>query len=280
MVKISLYHFAAIIFTAFALNNAFAEEQVKDNKTEKSSNEDFSGLNLMYQTPVKDSRLEVANIHPEKLHTMTLASAEKGNGWNVKPIVSSDGKNLGAQLAFRYTGGGLKEFFWGVTRPVHLYNHNRKGKVEILPFYSHPIKAGGALSPLNPHAWKLNPSLTAGAFAADIAFAATIYALNHNGESSDSYNPIEDGIIVGKSSSGDTIYQNPETGEFTDSTGNKGFTIIGGGHTYVPKTGGGTGPDTGTIDPSLSSGHGDSGSDGNSGGDDSGGSGGDPDGPV
>ena len=187
----------------------YAEEPAKEvasTKTVVENVSQFDLMNMYASSNIKDPRLDVSNVDLTGLE-MQIASATEKDGWNVRPTISPDGKNIGAQVTFRYTGGGVKEFLWGLSRPVHLYNHNEEGKVEVLPFYTHPIKAGGALSPLNPKAWKENPTLTGGALAADLTIAAVAYALSQSGDSSDNINYARD-------SSGNIIYHtDPVTGE-------------------------------------------------------------------
>ena len=83
-----------------------------------------------------------------------------------------------------YTANSVTEFLWGLTRPIHLWNTLPNGRVEVLPFWTHPLKAGGFLCWINPRAWQLNPSLTAGTLVSEIAIAAA--ASSSSGGSSSS----------------------------------------------------------------------------------------------
>ncbi len=211
---------------------AYSAEPVKDVTPVKVSTEEVSGLDLMgFYDSDRDPRLDVSNMDLNGLE-LQLASAKKSeNSWKVKPTISSNG-DIGAEVAFRYTGGGMKEFLWGVSRPLHVYNHNKSGDLEILPFYTHPIKAGGALSPLNPRAWNENPSLTGGALAADLAIVGIAYALSQDGGSSDSAP-----IVYKVDSHGNIVYHtNPDgTKEpvvVTDNSPTTGGTYAGQGDNY------------------------------------------------
>ncbi len=216
-----------------------------------------------------DPRFDISTMNSSGLeNAVQFASAKKGNSWSVRPTVSPDCKDLGVQVAFRYTGGGAKEFLWGLSRPVHIYNTNEDGKKEVLPFYSRPIKAGGALSPLNPGAWRENPALTGGALAADLAIVAGIYAATKSDSDSDSRSSgLESGkfVPIGTASNDQIIYQNTETGAIGDASGDTSWTVTGDGYVFVGESGSGSGDDNSITDPNASTGGGSGGSDGNSG---------------
>lgn len=247
-----------IAFIAAALANPAYADKPKDVEHTKNISNYLLRSDLFSSHSKHDPRLDVKN---NNLEVMTLASAKKQNGWELRPTISENG-NIGAKVAFRYTGGGFKEFLWGISRPVHLYNHNEEGKLEILPFYTHPIKAGGALSPLNPYAWKEDPALTGGALAGDLVIAGTIYALSQSGGSDSKPNYLHD-------SNGDVVYTtNPTTGEQEPVVDHN--TTTSGGNTFVGEdnntSGGGSG-DGGASDADgeTSSGGASGGSDGNTG---------------
>ena len=90
-------------------------------------------LDYSLLVPKTNPRLATAyEVDSSDLERMTLASAKKSNdGWFAKPTISSDGKEIGVQVGLRYTGGPIKEFLWGASRPLHLYNHDEHtGKLE------------------------------------------------------------------------------------------------------------------------------------------------------
>jgi len=209
-----------------------------------------------------DPRLNVSNY--ENLEVMTVASAAPAekSGWTGGVSISPDGENIEARVAYRYTGGGFKEFLWGVSRPLHLYNHDEKtGDLEILPFYLDPLEAGGFLSPLNPNAWRANAPLTWGALTADLGIALAAYSLSQDGGSD------SPSVVYRTDSEGNVIYTtNPETGEKepvvqtgggtgTGDAGSGGTGPSGGSGDDTGDTGGSSGPGgTGGTDPNAGGG--------------------------
>ena len=157
---------------------------------------------------------------------------------------------------------GFKEFLWGVSRPLHLYNHDEKtGDLEILPFYLDPLEAGGFLSPLNPNAWRANAPLTWGALTADLGIALAAYSLSQDGGSD------SPSVVYRTDSEGNVIYTtNPETGEKepvvqtgggtgTGDAGSGGTGPSGGSGDDTGDTGGSSGPGgTGGTDPNAGGG--------------------------
>ena len=262
----------------------------------------------------------LAQVHADDLHLSTAferdprlviamsdapaaipaAATAAPSGWSVQPTLSPDGRNVGMRAAYTYTGSSFKEVLWGLSRPLHLYNRNpASSKRQWLPFYLSPLKAGGALSPLNPRAWRDNPQLTAGALLADAAITAAAIAASQSSskrsKGNTEYLRDEQGNIVyttdpvtGEQTpvviydGGDdttSIYDN-NSGSFDGPT-----TITGGGTsvdtsttnsddsseggTVVPSDGGGTTGGGGTIPSTTdestgSEGGGSSGSDGSS----------------
>ena len=88
-------------------------------------------------------------------------------------------------VGLQYTATSFHEFLWGLSRPLHLWNTRADGRKEILPFWTRPLKPGGALCWVNPTRWGRNPCLTAGtltseALAAGAAIAVTAGNRKHH----------------------------------------------------------------------------------------------------
>jgi len=248
----------------------------------------------------------LAQVHADDLHLSTAferdprlviamsdapaaipaAATAAPSGWSVQPTLSPDGRNVGMRAAYTYTGSSFREVLWGLSRPLHLYNRNpASGTRQWLPFYLSPLKAGGALSPLNPGAWRDNPQLTAGALLADAAITAAAIAASQSSSKRSNGN-----TEYVRDAQGDVVYTtNPDTGaqvpvvvgggSGTSGTSNTGGTYIGTGDTSdnsngidlgdsgTGGTGGGTDSET-DLSGSVPS-DGTSGGGSNSGGDDS-----------
>lgn len=104
-----------------------------------------------------------------------LASSGRAES-GVSVAASSQGGSPAVE--FRYVSNEFGEFLWGLTRPAHLWNTGADGQKEWLPFWLHPLREGGILSPLNRAAWKADTSLTGGALTADLL--ALLLLLNND----------------------------------------------------------------------------------------------------
>lgn len=159
-----------LIPLAVAGSNAYADSKINANyNAPKQTIESRASSNDLY-----NGGFQVAS------NLTKTSTAQSG----VKPYVEVNENH--SSVGFAYTSNNFKEFFWGLSRPFHLYNTDpRTKKKEILPFYLHPLKEGGILSWLNPRAWKRNTSLTAGTLSIEIiAAVATSYGGSSGGGSS------------------------------------------------------------------------------------------------
>jgi hypothetical protein len=141
------------------------------------------------------------------------APAESGAG----VMVSSQGGS--PVVGFRYVSNDFGEFLWGFTRPVHLWNTGADGEKEWLPFWAHPLREGGILSPFNRGAWRADASLTGGALTADLLLLLLL--LNNNDDDDNGHDDggeLDDG---GGETDGGTDGDTTD-GEQEDDTGRTG----------------------------------------------------------
>lgn len=136
-------------------------------------------------------------------------------------------------VGFRYTSNNFKEFLWGISRPFHLYNRKRDAngtptaEKDLMPFYLHPFRQGGILSPINPEAWEGNPALTAGALVADISIAIALSSIgksdgHESGDTQDQSGGGTQNIIVNVSQSV-PAYPEPKPGPDIGGSGRIGI---------------------------------------------------------
>jgi len=125
-----------VALTSYLPMKAKAGDKVK---ADDYSNKD---INQITQAYFDSHSFDIAMENPQ---------TEK-SGWKVEAV--RNGETGASEVKVMYTANNWREFLWGVSRPVHLWNHNpQTGKLEILPAYIGrdglgAFKAGGILSPL------------------------------------------------------------------------------------------------------------------------------------
>ena len=135
-------------------------------------------LMILLAAPVYADQTILEKISSNDLYNrgfQVASSVKTSDKTGLHPYVETN-KNH-SSVGFKYTSNNFKEFLWGLSRPLHIYNTNpRTKKKEILPFYN-PLKAfkeGAIVGFLNPRAWKRNPALTAGTFIIEAGIAAAV----------------------------------------------------------------------------------------------------------
>ena len=89
--------------------------------------------------------------------------------------ILTESDDLEVIVGIKYTSSHFREFLWGVSRPVHLWNSEADGKKVILPFWLHPFQAGGILGWTSPDAWKYGKTLNAGSVAGEVGMAILLF---------------------------------------------------------------------------------------------------------
>ena len=150
-------------------NNAFAETKID------------AGYDALRRGVLEDTRPVSRDLYAERKSDSNLSKISATSS-GLKPFVEVNGGSASAGL--KYTSNNFSEFFWGISRPFHLYNTNPEtGEKEILPFYNlrELVREGALFGFVNPRAWKRNPSLTAGTTALEImaGVAIALSALSH-----------------------------------------------------------------------------------------------------